>query len=349
MVGSTTSAARVPSPSRILGVAERRIGTITAWVDIAPGLATFRLKPHLGGSFPDYRAGQYIALTREGCKLTVKVKEQDGAIHYAPLQNADGTPKLGPVTHSYSIASAPCETKESGELEIYITLEKHANGQFGRFTESLFNASQHVGDALGYVDRIVGNFTLDDRAKGAEHVVMVGTGTGLAPFVGMMKQAAHEAKLGRAADAKYTLIHANRTAGELAFDDQLRKLADESISGFDFQYVRSVSRPTPRDASDPDLCQGRANNLFRSMVGLLTREQEVIDEVRAAGRDVAAVQQAFDKSTKPRLGSGVDGAALKARMPAGRTTVLTCGNSEGMEDIKRICEKAAFKFEMEEW
>ena len=349
MVGSTAFAARAPSPSRILGVAERRIGTITAWVDIAPGLVTFRLKPHLGGSFPDYRAGQYIALTREGCKLTVKVKEQDGAVHYAPLRNADGTPKLGPVTHSYSIASAPCETKESGELEIYITLEKHGDGQLGRFTESLFNASPHLGDTLGYVDRIVGNFTLDDRARGAEHVVMVGTGTGLAPFVGMMKQAAHEAKLGRASDAKYTLIHANRTAGELAFDDQLQKLADESIPGFDFEYVRSVSRPTPADASDPGLCQGRANNLFRSILGLPTREQEGIDEVREAGREVTAAQQALDKSTRPRVGSGVDGDALRARMPGDRTTVLTCGNSEGMEDIKRICGKARFKFEMEEW
>lgn len=51
----------------------------------------------------------------------------------------------------------------------------------------------------------------------------------------------------------------------------------------------------------------------------------------------------------PRLGSGVDAEALKARMPGGRTTVLTCGNADLMEDIKRICDKADFKFEMEEW
>jgi ferredoxin-NADP reductase len=253
------------------------------------------------------------------------------------------------VTHSYSIASAPYETNDRGELEIYITLEKYSDGQLGRFTESLFHASAHLGDTLGYVDRIVGNFTLDDRAFGAEHVVLVGTGTGLAPFVGMMKQAAHEAKLGRASSAKYTLIHANRTVGELGYDEQLRKLEAERIRGFDFQYVRSVSRPTLADADDPTLGQGRANNLFRAMVGLPTREQEVVDEAREAGRDVMAAQQALDKSTTPRLGSGVDGAALKARMPGDRTTVLTCGNSEGMEDIKRICEKSRFKFEMEEW
>ncbi len=330
-------------------VTERRIGTIAAWADIVPGLSVFRLKSHPGTAFPDYKAGQYIALRREGCKLTVKVRDSEGAVRYEPLQNADGTPKLGPVTHSYSVASAPFETKQSGELEIYITLEKHGHGQLGRFTESLFDAAPHVGDTLGYVERIVGNFTLDDRAPGAAHVVMVGTGTGLAPFVGMMKQTAHEAKAGRVLSAKYTLIHANRTVVELAYDDQLRKLADEAIPGFDFAYVRSVSRPTAADANDPALGQGRANNLFRLVLGLPAREQEVVDEARAAGRDVASAQQAFEKSTRPRLGSGIDGTVLKARMPGGHTTVLTCGNAEGMEDIKRICGKAGFKFEMEEW
>jgi len=331
-------------------VAEKRVGTIASWIDIASGLAVFTLKAQEGTAFPEYKAGQYIALTREGCRLTAKVKEPDGRVHYEPAFNEDGTPKLGAVTHSYSIASAPFETEEGGALEFYVTLEKDGNGHLGRFTESLFREQPHVGDTLGYVDRIVGNFTLDNRAADSGYVVMVGTGTGLAPFVGMLKEAAHEAQLVRASSVQYTLIHANRTARELAYDDELRKLADERTPGFDFTYVRSVSRPTAVDANDPVLCQGRANNLFRSMLGLPMREQEEIEEVRAAEGDVASAQQRFDKATKPRLGSSVDGVALKARMPTGgRTTVLTCGNSEGMEDIRRICLKANFRFEMEEW
>ena len=330
-------------------MAEKRVGAISAWTDVAPGLAIFRLKAETATSFPDYKAGQYIALTRENCKLTTKVKEPDGRVHYEPTLNEDGTPKLRPVTHSYSIASAPYETKAGGELEIYVTLEKIGPGRFGRFTESLFAANPHVGDTLGYMDRIVGNFTLDQRAEGAEHVVMVGTGTGLAPFVGMMKQVAHDTKAGKPSPVRYTLIHANRTASELGYDEELRKLAAEKIPGFDFTYVRSVSRPTPDDFKDAQLSQGRANNLFRSLLGLPTREQELLDAAQASDSQVAAAQHAVHKSTKPLLGSGVDGAALKARMPAGSTTVLTCGNGELMEDIKRICEKSGFKFEMEEW
>ncbi len=330
-------------------MAEKRVGAISSWTDVAPGLATFRLKAEAGTTFPDYKAGQYIALTRENCKLTTKVKEPDGRVHYEPTLNEDGTPKLRPVTHSYSIASAPYETKAGGELEIYVTLEKIGPGRFGRFTESLFAGSPHVGDTLGYMDRIVGNFTLDQRAEGAEHVVMVGTGTGLAPFVGMMKQVVHDTKAGKPSPVRYTLIHANRTPSELGYDDELRKLAAEKFPGFDFTYVRSVSRPTSDDFNDAQLSQGRANNLFRSLLGLPTREQELLDAAQASDSQVAAAQDAVHKSTKPLLGSSVDGAALRARMPAGSTTVLTCGNGELMEDIKRICEKSGFKFEMEEW
>jgi len=315
-------------------MAEKRVASISSWEDLTTELSVFRLTPQAGTSFPDYKAGQYIALSREGCRLTAKVKDPDGSVRYEPALNDDGTPKIGVVTHSYSIASAPFETRQRGDLEIYITLEKLGPGRFGRFTESLYKANPHVGDTLGYVDRIVGNFTLDHRAAGSEHVVMVGTGTGLAPFVGMMKQAAHDAKSGSPSPVKHTLIHANRTVGELGYDAVLRRLGAESIPGFDFTYVPSVSRPAAKDADDPALCQGRANNLLRFVLGLPTLEEE---------------QGGKAPATKPRLGSGLDGAVLRARMPAGRTTVLTCGNADLMEDIRTICGKADFKFEMEEW
>lgn len=329
-------------------MAEKRFGTITKWADVSSGLSVFTLKPHEGTTFPDYKAGQYIALTRENCHLTVKIKDPDGHIHFEPALTDEGMPKMGPVTHSYSIASAPFETKEGGELEFYVTLEKLGDGRFGRFTDSLF-AGSRAGDRLGYVERIVGNFTLDQRANDFDNVVMVGTGTGLAPFVGMMKQVANDARRGLGSSIRYTLIHANRTASELGYDAILRELHTERLPGFDFKYVPSVSRPTTADDADPLLSQGRANNLFRSILGLPTREEELVAEAKETNGDVAAAQKAAERAIAPKLGAGVDVEALQARMPRGLTAVLTCGNGDLMEDIKRICIKGNFKYEMEEW
>ena len=77
-------------------MADKRTGAISAWADVAPGLAIFRLKAETGTSFPEYKAGQYIALTRENCKLTTKGKDADGHIRYEPSLNDDGTPTSDP-------------------------------------------------------------------------------------------------------------------------------------------------------------------------------------------------------------------------------------------------------------
>lgn len=313
-------------------MAERCRGTLTRWTEVAPGLAIFRLAPESGRAFPAYAAGQYIALTREGCRLTTRVVDDAGHVSYRPAIHADGSPAFGSVTHSYSLSSAPFDTAATGEIEIYIGLERVGPGQFGRLTESLFRSENHVGDTVAYVNRIVGNFTLETRAKDARHVLMVGTGTGLAPFVGMMKQAAHDARTGRGSDVQYTLIHAHRTPGELGYDAELLELADAHIAGFDFAYVRSVSRPAAEDRRDARLCVGRANNLLRALFDLPLLEQEPAARV-----------------THPEFGAAVSKSALRDRLPRGGTTVMTCGNRDLMEDVRRIASLLDFRFEMEEW
>ncbi|PYV41376.1 MAG: hypothetical protein DMG06_17315, partial [Acidobacteria bacterium] len=110
-------------------MAERKIGTVVYWQNLSPILAIFRLAPEGGSSFPDYRAGQYIALRREQCKLTKKVIAPDGQIDYVPDLDENGVQKRGPVTHSYSISSAPFETQQTGQLEFYIILEIDEKGE----------------------------------------------------------------------------------------------------------------------------------------------------------------------------------------------------------------------------
>jgi len=55
-----------------------KVGTIESWQNLSPILATFRLRPEAGSRFPDYEAGQYIALRREDCRLTRRIVGADG-------------------------------------------------------------------------------------------------------------------------------------------------------------------------------------------------------------------------------------------------------------------------------
>src|SRR6267154_4825162 len=222
-------------------MAELKPGRIVEWHRLSPSLSLFRVISHDSGRFPLYEAGQYIALRRDDCLLTKKVKEGN-EVRYVPDLDAEGKQKRGSVTHSYSISSAPFETAEGNYLEFYVVLERGRDGVLGRFTESLFRGVEsHENDQLAYVERIVGDFTLAKRAAGFDHVLMVGTGTGLAPFVSMVKQLDFDAQQGVAPTARYTLLHANRTHEELAYHRELLEI--EKSNSFDLVYVPSVSRP----------------------------------------------------------------------------------------------------------
>ena len=103
-------------------MAGRKVGTVTYKRDLSPILTIFRLMPEDGSRFPASKAGQYIALRRDDCKLTKKAgKADDGSWIYGPALDEDGNQKIGQVTHSYSIASAPWEQEEHGWLEFYST------------------------------------------------------------------------------------------------------------------------------------------------------------------------------------------------------------------------------------
>ena len=307
-------------------MADLKSGRIVEWRRLSPSLSLFRLVAIDGSSFPAYQAGQYIALRRDDCLLTRKVKEGD-KVHYLPDLDESGKQKRGSVTHSYSISSAPFEAAQGNFLEFYVVLERGYDGVLGRLTESLFRGMEdHSNERLAFVERIVGDFTLAKRTDGVEHVLMVGTGTGLAPFVSMLKQLDFDARQGIAPPARYTLLHANRTTEELAYHRELLEI--EEAKRLDFVYVPSVSRPTQRDLADPQLGSGRANNLLRHVFGLPPREQVASPVALPRQRGLSMLRERID--------------------PA-RTVVLTCGNPNGMSDISWIASQVGMRFEKEDW
>jgi ferredoxin-NADP reductase len=324
---------------------DRRTGTIRDWRQLASLLALFRLFPDKGRRFPSYSAGQYIALRLEDCRLTRRVVDSQGRVRYVPDLDAQGRQRRGPVTHSYSISSAPFETERDGYLEFYVVLEMSENEALGRLTEALFAINPREGAPLEYVDHIAGDFVLAKRAAGFESVLLVGTGTGLAPFAAMVKQIDHEASRGRPSPFRVTLLHANRTTGELAYHDEL--LAIAAARRFDFVYLPSVSRPSPADRA---LGAGRANNLMRLLYDMPTKEQE--DLAASEGADAnaqKALSGALASAVAPRLPEGVSRDDLVRRLDPARTVVLTCGNPSAMADIKRVADALGMRFEKEDW
>jgi ferredoxin-NADP reductase len=271
-----------------------------------------------GHPFPRYRPGQYMALRREDCRLTERIPG-DG-VRFGPALDKEGQPRRGSVTHSYSLSSAPHETAETSQLEFYVVLEGGPQAP-GRLTESLFRARE--GESLLYVDHIVGSFTLEKRAAGFRHVVLVASGTGLAPFASMVKHLAQGADASLTDGKRYTLIHANRTRAELGYNEVLSEI--DRKGAFDFVYLPAVSRPGAEDLDDPGLGTGRANSLLRAILG---------------------VPETLGQATLPRSRRREE---LLARMPPGDTVVMTCGNPALMQDVERVATQSGLHFEKEEW
>ena len=242
-----------------------------------------------------------MALRREDCRLTQRVTGPDGRPRYLPDLDETGRQKRGPVTHAYSLASAPFQTASEGHVEFLVVLELAST--LGRFTESLFDMEPREGGSMRYVERIVGDFTLSRRVGDASHVLMVATGTGLAPLLSMVRQLDRDAASGSAVPPKVTLLHGNRTWAELPFREELAGIA--AAGRLDFVYVPTVSRPGDEQGRET-VGRGRANNVLRLALGLPMAEEAALEETRRNGGDTADRAAAVNRAVAPQLPPGLE-------------------------------------------
>lgn len=326
-------------------MAQRKTGFAVSWQSLSPVLGIFRVQPAAGSRFPDYEAGQYIALRREDCALTRRVTDADGHVRFVPDLDASGVQRRGPVSHAYSISSAPYQTKQEGFLEFYVVREMDEDGRPGRLTESLFRIEPGADDEVLYFDRIAGDFTLARRAEGFPHVLMVASGSGLAPFVSMVKQLDFEAGQGRRDPKRYTLLHGNRTAPELAYHRELEAIA--AAGRIDLAYVATVSRPAPDH--DPSLGRGRVSNVLRLLLGLPSKEEEDLASAEATGAGAEKARAALRKAVPAVLPARAPLGALRERLSPAQTVLMTCGNASAMSDVQRAAEARGIRFEKEDW
>jgi ferredoxin/flavodoxin---NADP+ reductase len=129
------------------------------------------------------------------------------------------------VKRSYSLASAvgqPCE--------VYLSLVAG-----GALTPALFERGE--GDAVWLDDRALGFFTLE-HVPLAERVWLIATGTGLGPFLAMLRSASIWQRFSRV-----VLAHGVRHVSHLGYADELARLVREHSGQLD--YLPLLTRDAP--------------------------------------------------------------------------------------------------------
>jgi ferredoxin--NADP+ reductase len=196
--------------------------TLVERVDLDPTLAIFRIRPDAvpAEGMPWFLAGQYVTIG------------------------------IGEIQRAYSIASEPSDRRW---LEFYIRYARDPETDTP-LTHRLWELK--AGARLQIGEKIAGRFTLERTAPAgnARVKLLVAAGTGLAPFVSMVRRARRGD--GPVPPAGLVVLHGVSHPHELAYRDELAGGSGASAVG----YVPTVSRP----AAHPEWTglTGRVESLF---------------------------------------------------------------------------------------
>lgn len=180
---------------------------------LTPDLFVLKVRPDK--PMAPFTSGQYVLLglssnipRREGCEPEFKEQKPDRL-----------------VLRAYSIASAGHQPEV---LEFYISVVSN-----GSLTPRLVQVK--AGDRLNVGEKIRGHFTLDQVPADREWVVLAATGTGLAPFVSMMR-----AERRRPTARKYVILQGAPTGKDHGYVEELTAHAAVLPN---LTYIPSISRP----------------------------------------------------------------------------------------------------------
>ena len=255
--------ATAPSGRRSLK-AKMRKAVLTQRIDVhGPEVAIFRFEPKDHDLF-EFLPGQYATLG---------------------LDIGDEF-----VPRAYSIASSPYERTY---MELYINVIEQ-----GQLTPSLFNLRH--GDEVYYMGP-KGVFTLA-KSKAA-HLLLVATGTGLAPYVSMLRTLSIEQSQGEPHGRTITLAHGVRYTADLGYRWELDGLSRHKE--FNLLCLPMASRWREDRHWMPKVGRGRVTALLEG-------------------------------ATPDVLPEGLDADEVQSRYPPGSTAVYLCGNPDMIIDARSI-------------
>jgi len=260
---------------------------------ITPDLAVFRLE---AAKIREFIPGQYNVL---------QVK-------------TDGTEK--PIKRPLSIASPPSALPRIEYLVRWVQNGGKRDDGKGEMTTELFELSDdELGEAqFSMTDTSKGKLYLEDGDD--RNIIMVATGTGLAPFMSQLRTA-----VGREKDlSKYTIIHGVSNCDDLAYNIELTQYQND----FGLRYLHVESRST---------CEEYGDNGENNYVGELFFRRDSnntgrinMDEIKTAIRE--------GKTERPKIEE-----ILGEELNRDNYAVLLCGNPVMTDNMTELLIARDFK------
>ncbi|MDQ3972348.1 MAG: FAD-binding oxidoreductase [Thermoproteota archaeon] len=200
-------------------------------------LAIFKITP-TNGPVPDFKAGQFVTIGLHN--------PNEGKI----------------VRRAYSIASPP-EQKKYFELLVRWVRKPLP----GRLTTELFNRKE--GEEAAWV-KPTGIFTINEKMHDGSadnrRMVLIGGGTGLAPFI---SYSLHLKSIG--SKREIVVLHGASYVDELSYRELLTELEEESMDTgrdkWNFRYRASISRPQEWFNRSWEGQKGRVESFLRPIPG----------------------------------------------------------------------------------
>lgn len=221
--------------------------TVIGREEINPQLVVLRVQAD--APLFDFKPGQFAVLGLLGREPRV------------PESDAEDTPPAADqlIRRAYSIASSSVERRY---VEFYLTLITS-----GQLTPRLF--ALQYGSRVFLSPKASGLFTLD-RVSPEKAVILIATGTGLAPYVSMLRtMLVHDAQ------RRFVVLHGARCSWDLGYRAELESLARIRPN---FAYIPSITRPE----QDPHF-RGRTGRIQQLL------QNGAIEEVSGVPLDPARV------------------------------------------------------------